>query len=62
MYYTYHQQLMKSLGGHGCSSLLLIHDEAHDGLTLCEQLVKGYDLHTHCCVPFQINVVDNSPQ
>jgi hypothetical protein len=37
--YTYHQELMKSLGSHGCSSLLLIRDEDDDGLTFCEQLL-----------------------
>jgi hypothetical protein len=53
---------MKSLGGNGCSSLLFICDEADDGLTLCDQLFYGYDLHTHCCAPFQIIDFDNSSQ
>ncbi len=50
--YTYGWELMKSMGSHG-SLITDICDEECDGLTLCEQLLEGYDC-THSYVTFEL--------
>ncbi len=50
--YTHGWELMKSMGSHG-SLITDICDAKCDGLTLCEQLLEGYDC-THCYVTFEV--------